>query len=211
MGDWGLSRSNDGPVLQGLLERAPFSLALGLFALVVALVLAIAAILAERHVKILSRPVRCVVYACGCVPFFAVALAFQMIAVHNPWLPTAGVASSGEPNLSDVLLHLLLPGGAAALAILVPIFERLRSLPYPYAVSGVLPTVVEVFPYALAVLMLIEPIYAMPGFGRIVFQGLRLGDIRLTQGYLLFAALAVVAVRLVADSAAIMLESAPGE
>lgn len=188
-GDWGYSRSNSEPVLRAIAERIPASLELYLFTLALVLILTIA--VRFLRTRKLDAPLTVAACVAGSVPVFILAFETQMIAVHNPALPTAGSGS----NFFDFFKHAILPGSACALALAWDFLHAYDDEVARTPVAAVVRTMARQLPWFIGSLIVAEPIFAWPGLGRIFNNGIGEGDGTLISGVVIFFALVCIAGR----------------
>jgi peptide/nickel transport system permease protein len=237
VGDMGYSTSNSEPVFQALIERLPATLELTAAALLLALGFGITAgiLSAVYRYTALDYAITTFAFVGQSMPVFWFALMMQLaFAVHGIplpggyeiQLPSAGLATNDSFDLSDRLVHLVLP--AVVLALLqIALFSRFmrssllevlgtdymrtaaakglpfRTILFKHGLKNALIPVVTVtalsLPGLIAGAIVTETIFAWPGMGRLFYNALNQSDLALLMGYLLIVAFFVVFSNLLAD------------
>jgi peptide/nickel transport system permease protein len=237
VGDMGYSTSNSEPVFQALIERLPATLELTAAALLLALGFGITAgiLSAVYRYTALDYAITTFAFVGQSMPVFWFALMMQLaFAVHGIplpggyeiQLPSAGLATNDNFDLSDRLVHLVLP--AVVLALLqIALFSRFmrssllevlgtdymrtaaakglpfRTILFKHGLKNALIPVVTVtalsLPGLIAGAIVTETIFAWPGMGRLFYNALNQSDLALLMGYLLIVAFFVVFSNLLAD------------
>jgi peptide/nickel transport system permease protein len=206
------------------------TLSLALVALIFAVIVGVAAgtVAARRKDKFADRAVTTVASVMLAAPPFCVGLAFVVVfAVQHTWLPAGGyVALTDSPW--EWLRHLILPGvtlglfAAAELArqtrgSLVDTFEhdfvralRAKGLPErsvvaKHAAKNAATPVVTVLGLQVGRIIggaiVVELIFALPGFGTLALNAVLGRDLVLIQGVVLISAIAVLLSNLLVDVA----------
>ncbi|HET9391912.1 MAG TPA: ABC transporter permease [Candidatus Rubrimentiphilum sp.] len=210
-GDFGYSRAYSAPVVAAFFERLPFSLELIVVSFAIALTVGfVIAFLSSRSPSsVLSRIAGYVVLALESVPVFWLALMLQvLVALFGHGFPYDRFASSDRFDLDDRLSHLILPAVTLALFQIQPLMEYARSRRTAAGrstaardwVAGAFATFAWRLPAVIGATFIIEPIFAWPGAGRLVFIAADQGDFRLFSGVLLLAALCVLTLRFIAET-----------
>ncbi|WP_282781571.1 MULTISPECIES: ABC transporter permease [unclassified Nocardia] len=119
-GDLGMSRGYGQPVSQVVAERIPWTVLLVGVSLTMAVLIAVTlgAWTGMRRGGLVDRAVStaCVVVQ-GLPPFVLALAAIGIFAVGTGWLPPAGLTDAGaDPDVAQVLRHLVLPASALALS-----------------------------------------------------------------------------------------------
>lgn len=219
-GDLGTSYRTGAPVLHELLVNAPPTLLLAFGSLSVSLLLAfpLGILAALQPHGWLDLGARLLSLLGAAMPTFWLAyLAILLFAVQLRWLPVAGLSS---------WQHLVLPcltlgvGGAATMSRLIraSLLEclgqeyvrvaRAKGLAEGVVVlrhalrNALLPVTTVLggrFAALLAGAVIIETIFAWPGLGKLILDGIAFRDYPLIQGFVLFTGLVFVLVNLAVD------------
>ncbi|CAG9609589.1 nickel ABC transporter permease [Pseudoneobacillus rhizosphaerae] len=219
-GDFGVSLKNSQPVLDEILVRLPITLELALFSILITIVLGMGAgiISAVKPYSMQDVGVMLVALIGISLPSFWFGLMLMyFFSVKLQILPVAGW---------DSLLHVILPaltlgaGGAAIVArmtrssMLDVIRQdyirtarakglRERLIIYKHALRNALIPVITVvglqFGALLGGTVLVESIFAINGLGRMIVDAIRMRDLPMVQGGVLFASLIFVIVNLFVD------------
>jgi peptide/nickel transport system permease protein len=219
-GDFGVSLKNSQPVLDEILVRLPITMELALFSILITIVLGMGAgiISAVKPYSMQDVGVMLVALIGISLPSFWFGLMLMyFFSVKLQILPVAGW---------DSLLHVILPaltlgaGGAAIVArmtrssMLDVIRQdyirtarakglRERLIIYKHALRNALIPVITVvglqFGALLGGTVLVESIFAINGLGRMIVDSIKMRDLPMVQGGVLFAALIFVIVNLVVD------------
>ncbi|CAM3375344.1 ABC transporter permease [Aeromicrobium ponti] len=219
-GDLGVSLKNSQPVLDEILVRLPITIELAFFSIIITIVLGMAAgiISAVKPYSLTDVSVMLVALLGISLPSFWFGLMLMyFFSVKLQVLPVAGW---------DSLLHVILPavtlgaGGAAIVArmtrssILEVIRQdyirtarakglRERIIIYKHALRNALIPVITVvglqFGALLGGTVLVESIFAINGLGRMIVDAIRMRDLPMVQGGVLFASLIFVTVNLFVD------------
>ena len=228
IGDLGESITLSRPVIQALAERAPATLALAGFALVLTLVIGIGAgvVAALRQNSWVDRLVMAVAVFGVSVPSFWLGLLFIIVfGVILDLLPTGGYAPLTE-GFSAWVKSLILPSVSLALlqigllaritrSAMVDVLQqdymrtaRAKGLPEwvrigKHAFINVLVPVVTVIGIIFGLLLsgsvVIETVFALPGIGRLMANAILTRDYPVIQGGLLVTAFAFVLLNLIVD------------
>jgi peptide/nickel transport system permease protein len=219
-GDFGVSLKNSQPVLDEILVRLPITIELALFSILITIVLGMGAgiISAIKPYSMQDVGVMLVALIGISLPSFWFGLMLMyFFSVKLQILPVAGW---------DSLLHVILPaltlgaGGAAIVArmtrssMLDVIRQdyirtarakglRERLIIYKHALRNALIPVITVvglqFGALLGGTVLVESIFAINGLGRMIVDAIRMRDLPMVQGGVLFASLIFVIVNLFVD------------
>jgi peptide/nickel transport system permease protein len=219
-GDFGVSLKNSQPVLDEILVRLPITIELALFSILITIVLGMGAgiISAVKPYSMQDVGVMLVALIGISLPSFWFGLMLMyFFSVKLQILPVAGW---------DSLLHVILPaltlgaGGAAIVArmtrssMLDVIRQdyirtarakglRERLIIYKHALRNALIPVITVvglqFGALLGGTVLVESIFAINGLGRMIVDAIRMRDLPMVQGGVLFASLIFVIVNLFVD------------
>jgi ABC-type dipeptide/oligopeptide/nickel transport system permease component len=221
-GDFGRSIKGQVPVLDLIKERLPHSIRLALVSLLITVVLAfpLGVIAAVKKGIVVDTLANLIAVLRQSLPQFWVGIVLiQVFAVHLRWLPVAGNSS---------LWHYILPGFTLGWFLVAGIMRLLRSsmldvldsefvkLARIKGVSGwsvvwkhaLKNAVIPVLTFAaiyLAILItgaiLVETVFAWPGLGQLIYQGIVYRDFPVIQAVVLLTAVIVVSVNFVVDIA----------
>jgi peptide/nickel transport system permease protein len=227
-GDLGTSYRTNQPVLPTILDRLPVSFQIVVMAQVMALIVSVpAAILCIwRRGSILERAINTSAFATLSVPnFLAAYLLILVFAVQLGWLPATGFSRLSD-GLADNLRTALLPALTLALSQFGIYTRVLRSdmidtLGQDYVTTaygkgltnrrvlvrhvlrGSLLSLVTVVGVNMGVLLggavITETIFAIPGIGRLMIEGISQRDLMVVQGVVLLAATIYVVLNLIVD------------
>ncbi|WHY35196.1 ABC transporter permease [Cytobacillus firmus] len=219
-GDLGVSLKNSQPVLDEILVRLPITIELAFFSIIITIVLGMAAgiISAVKPYSLTDVSVMLVALLGISLPSFWFGLMLMyFFSVKLQILPVAGW---------DSLLHVILPaitlgaGGAAIVARMTrsSMLEVIRQdyirtarakglreqiIIYKHALRNALIPVITVvglqFGALLGGTVLVESIFAINGLGRMIVDAIRMRDLPMVQGGVLFASLIFVVVNLFVD------------
>ncbi|MEV1329272.1 ABC transporter permease [Micromonospora costi] len=227
-GDMGTSVLTKAPVLDSVVTAMPLTLQLTALGLAVAVVLALvfgvtAAIFRDRWPDQLIRLVSLIGVAAPA--FWLALLMIQWLAVDRGWFPTSGYINPGD-SFSGWLRSMTLPALSLSLPVAAQLTRIIRTsmveeLDKDYvrtAIGSGLPPIVVVgrnvlrnalinpltvlglrVGYLLGGAVVIETIYALPGMGQLMINGVRDGDPAVVQGVVLTIATGFVVVNLVVD------------
>lgn len=219
-GDLGVSLKNSQPVLDEILVRLPITIELAFFSIIITIVLGMTAgiISAVKPYSFTDVSVMLIALLGISLPSFWLGLMLMyFFSVKLQILPVAGW---------DSLLHVILPavtlgaGGAAIVARMTrsSMLEVVRQdyirtarakglresiIIYKHALRNALIPVITVvglqFGALLGGTVLVESIFAINGLGRLIVDAIRMRDLPMVQGGVLFASLIFVAVNLFVD------------
>lgn len=226
-GDLGKEVLSERAVASVVMEQLPYTLALIACAMLwsVALGIPLGCWAAVKRGSLTDRVVGILSVAVIAVPSFVVAIyALLVFAVSLRWLPAIGAGESG--NLSDQLIHLILPSLAVGLgwvgyiarmvrASMLEVLEashirtaRAFGLPdrwitYRYALTiAILPTVTLLgvgIGQMLSSAVFAEIVFARPGVGKLVYDAILTRNYPLVTGSVLVTTVFFVLINLIAD------------
>ncbi len=227
-GDLGRSLVDNRPVLDIIVERLPATIQLAVMAQLVTLLLAVpAGIVAARGTGRVGGVISSIVlYSGAAMPSFWLAILLILVfAVQLGWLPAGGYVHLWEDPARN--LELMILPVAAASARLVTMTARFvrsavldvynedfvrvarakgmseRRLLVKHILPAALIPVITISGITLADMLggivLIEVVFSIPGFGRLIVDSTFRNDFVTVQGCLLVAALFVVVVNLLVD------------
>src|SRR5579875_52051 len=232
-GDFGSSVQSGASVTSVIASHLPVTLELAVYALLLMVVIGIPAGMAAGIGR--GRPVDRGVSGLAIVglsaPAFAVGLLLiYVFGVRLGWFPVYGAGDSG---LADRLRHLTLPAVALATGLMALIvrqtraavidvieqdyitFARARGLSWPRIMAGyalrntALPVVTAaglLLIFAIGGTVLVETVFSLQGAGMLMVQSIQAKDIPVVQGLAFFVAVAVVAVNLLVDTSALIID-----
>jgi peptide/nickel transport system permease protein len=219
-GDFGVSLKNSQPVLDEILVRLPITMELAFFSILITIVLGMGAgiISAVKPYSMQDVGVMLVALIGISLPSFWFGLMLMyFFSVKLQILPVAGW---------DSILHVILPaltlgaGGAAIVARMTrsSMLDVIRQdyirtarakglkerlIIYKHALRNALIPVITVvglqFGALLGGTVLVESIFAINGLGRMIVDAIRMRDLPMVQGGVLFASLIFVIVNLFVD------------
>jgi peptide/nickel transport system permease protein len=219
-GDFGRSIKGQVPVLDLIEERLPNSLKLALVALLITVILAfplgvVAAVKKGTSADTLANLIA--VLGQSLPQFWVGIVLIQIFAVHLRWLPVAGTGS---------LWHYILPGFTLGWFLVAGIMRLLRSsmldvldsefvklarikgvsgwsVVWKHALKNAIIPVLTFAAIYLAILItgaiLVETVFAWPGIGQLIYQGIVYRDFPVIQAVVLLTAVIVVTVNFVVD------------
>lgn len=228
VGDFGTSLYSSLPVMEAIFRRIPVTLSLTGAAVVLALLVGVPAgtVAALRPGTLVDRVTTFVATLGIAVPNFWLGLLLLLpFALNNPWLPATGyVAFSEDPGLW--LRHIILPAVTLAAPTAAEIARQTRSsvmdsLGQDYvrtaAAKGLLQSsvigkhtlknaaipVVTVLGLQVGRLIsgtiVVETVFALPGFGSLALQAVYDRDFPMIQGVIVVTTLLMIAVNLLVD------------
>lgn len=219
-GDLGVSLKNNQPVLEEILVRLPITMELAFFSIIITIVFGMLAgiISAIKPYSLSDVGVMLVALIGISLPSFWFGLMLMyFFSVKFQILPVAGWESWKHIILPAVTLGL---GGAAIVARMTrsSMLEVIRQdyvrtarakglreqvIIYKHALRNALIPVITVvglqFGALLGGTVLVESIFAINGLGRMIVDSIRMRDLPMVQGGVLFASLIFVVVNLVVD------------
>jgi peptide/nickel transport system permease protein len=219
-GDFGRSIKGQVPVLELIKERLPNSLRLALVSLLITITLAfplgvMAAVKKGTPVDTLANLIA--VLGQSLPQFWVGIVLIQVFAVQLRWLPVAGTGS---------LWHYILPGFTLGWFLVAGIMRLLRSsmldvldsefvklarikgvpgwsVVWKHALKNAVMPVLTFAAIYLAILItgaiLVETVFAWPGIGQLIYQGIVYRDFPVIQAVVLLTAVIVVSVNFVVD------------
>jgi peptide/nickel transport system permease protein len=230
-GDLGYSRLFAAPVVGTLLPRLGNSLILMGSSFVVAfaasLGLGIAA--ARRPRSRFDAAVNLACFAGVSLPTFWLALILILVfAQRLGWLPASGIGSGGNGGIADWLRHLVLPAATLTLANIGGYTRYVRAtmrdalgqdhirtarakgasearVVWRHALRGALVPITTILALSFGTLvsgaLVTETMFAYPGMGKLIFDGVMGNDYNLALAALLLATAVAMLANLVADLA----------
>jgi ABC-type dipeptide/oligopeptide/nickel transport system permease component len=221
-GDFGRSIKSQVPVLDLIKERLPHSIRLALVSLLITVVLAfpLGVIAAVKKGIVVDTLANLIAVLRQSLPQFWVGIVLiQVFAVHLRWLPVAGNSS---------LWHYILPGFTLGWFLVAGIMRLLRSsmldvldsefvklarikgvsgwsVVWKHALKNAVIPVLTFAAISLSILItgaiLVETVFAWPGLGQLIYQGIVYRDFPVIQEVVLLTAVIVVSVNFVVDIA----------
>ena len=219
-GDFGRSIKGQMPVSDMIRERLPNSLKLGAVALGIAVLLAfpLGVVAAVNKGTVLDTTANIVAVLGQSLPQFWVGIVLiQIFAVRLRWLPVAGVGSIWHYVLPAFTLGWFVVAGmmrllrSSMLDILGSEFvklARIKGVPegtviWKHALRNAMIPVLTFGAIYLAVLVtgaiLVETVFAWPGIGQLIYQGIVFRDFPVVQAVVLLTAGVVISVNLLVD------------
>lgn len=228
-GDWGRSIQLKREVLPLVLTRFKATAILTVFAAFVAVTFGLLAgiVSATKQYSLWDRLLMFLALMGFCLPVFWLGLVLQVFfGLKLGWLPVSGMSPPGQAGLGSVFKFLILPGFSLAVGTMAEIARMTRSsmlevirqdyirtarakgltervVTYSHALRNALIPVVTVVGMQIGFLLsgavLVEIIFAWPGIGSLMVNGILARDFPLVQGTILFVATIYVFVNLVVD------------
>lgn len=219
-GDFGRSIKGQMPVVEMIKERLPNSLKLGVVALGIAVLLAfpLGVVAAVKKGTAVDTMANIVAVLGQSLPQFWVGIVLiQIFAVHLRWLPVAGVGSVWHYVLPAFTLGWFVVAGmmrllrSSMLDILGSEFvklARVKGVPetaviWKHALRNAMIPVLTFGAIYLAALVtgaiLVETVFAWPGVGQLIYQGIVFRDFPVVQAVVLLTAGVVISVNLLVD------------
>ncbi|HHW73906.1 MAG TPA: ABC transporter permease [Firmicutes bacterium] len=228
-GDWGRSIQLKREVLPLVLTRFKATAILTVFAAFVAVTFGLLAgiVSATKQYSLWDRLLMFLALVGFCLPVFWLGLVLQVFfGLKLGWLPVSGMSPPGQAGLGSVFKFLILPGFSLAVGTMAEIARMTRSsmlevirqdyirtarakgltervVTYSHALRNALIPVVTVVGMQIGFLLsgavLVEIIFAWPGIGSLMVNGILARDFPLVQGTILFVATIYVFVNLVVD------------
>lgn len=229
IGDWGRSiqmKMNVLPLIWGhfgatfILTMLSVSIAAGsgvLFGILAA---------TKKH-TLLDRALMVLSLVGFCLPVFWLGIILQIVfGLKLDWLPISGMNSAGQRGIADMIPHLILPslslaaGSSAIIArmtrsSMLEVLQqdyirtamargiRERNVIYKHALKNAFIPILTVIGmqvgFLLAGAVLVELVFAWPGIGNLMVNGILARDFPLVQGIVLFVATCYVLVNLLVD------------
>lgn len=219
-GDFGRSIKGQMPVIDLLKERLPNSIKLAAVSLAITVLFAfpLGVLAAVKKGTGLDTVANLVAVLGQSLPQFWVGIVLiQIFAVHLRWLPVAGVGGVSHYILPAFTLGWFVVAGmmrllrSSMLDVLDSEFikmARIKGVPWgtvlwKHALRNALIPVLTFGAIYLAILItgaiLVETVFAWPGIGQLVYQGIVFRDFPVIQAVVLLTAGIVVAVNLLVD------------
>jgi ABC-type dipeptide/oligopeptide/nickel transport system permease component len=221
-GDFGRSIKGQVPVLDLIRERLPNSIKLAFVSLIITILLAfpLGVMAAVNKGTAVDSIANLVAVLGQSLPQFWVGIVFmQIFAVHLRWLPVAGTGSVWHYILPGFTLGWFLVAGimrllrSSMLDVLDSEFVKLarikgvspRGVIWKHALKNAFMPVLTFAAIYLAILItgaiLVETVFAWPGIGQLIYQGIVYRDFPVIQAVVLLTALIVVMVNFMVDIA----------
>jgi peptide/nickel transport system permease protein len=219
-GDFGRSIKGQMPVIDMIKERLPNSLKLGAVALGIAVLLAfpLGVIAAVHKGTALDTMANIIAVLGQSLPQFWVGIVLiQIFAVHLRWLPVAGVGGWSHYVLPAFTLGWFVVAGMMRLlrSSMLDVMDRefiklarIKGVAEPaviwkHALRNALIPVLTFGAIYLAILVtgaiLVETVFAWPGIGQLIYQGIVFRDFPVVQAVVLLTAGIVITVNLLVD------------
>ncbi len=219
-GDFGRSLKGQMPVMDLIKERLPNSLRLAVISLGVAVLLAfpLGILAAVKKGTALDTLANLIAVLGQSLPQFWVGIVLiQVFAVYLRWLPVAGIGSPAHYVLPAFTLGWFLVAGimrllrSSMLDTLDSEFVKMarikgvpwRSVLWKHALRNALIPVLTFSAIYVAILItgaiLVETVFAWPGIGQLVYQGIVFRDFPVIQAVVLLTAGIVVITNLLVD------------
>lgn len=228
-GDWGRSIQMKMEVLPLVAERFTATLILTLASILIAAVVGIGAgvVSAYKKYSFLDRSMMFLVLIGFCLPVFWMGILLQIVfGLKLEMLPISGMYSPGESGTMDMFLHLILPSialsaGAGAIiarmtrSSMVEVFNqdyirtakakglKEKNIVLIHALKNAFIPVLTVIGMQVGTLLagavLVEMVFAWPGIGTLMVNGILARDFPLVQGVILFVATTYVVINLLVD------------
>jgi len=219
-GDFGRSIKGQMPVSEMIKDRLPNSLKLGAVALGIAVLLAfpLGVVAAVKKGTALDTMANVVAVLGQSLPQFWVGIVLiQIFAVHLRWLPVAGVGTLWHYILPAFTLGWFVVAGmmrllrSSMLDVMGSEFvklARIKGVPestviWKHALRNAMIPVLTFGAIYLTILVtgaiLVETVFAWPGLGQLIYQGIVFRDFPVVQAVVLLTAGIVIAVNLLVD------------
>lgn len=228
-GDWGRSIQMKMEVLPLVTERFAATLVLAGASIIMACAIGIGAgvISAYKKHSVLDRTMMVIVLAGFCLPVFWLGIILQIVfGLKMEWMPISGMHSTGQTDFLDLFLHLILPslalsaGSGAVIArmtrsSMLEVFDqeyirtarskglKEKNIVLIHALKNAFIPVLTVIGMQIGSLLagavLVEKVFAWPGIGSLMVDGILARDFPLVQGSILFVATTYVLVNLLVD------------
>lgn len=221
-GDFGRSIKGQMPVMDMIAERLPNSIKLAAVALCIAVLLAfpLGVLAAVKKDTAIDKLANIVAILGQSLPQFWVGIVLiQIFAVRLRWLPVAGVGSPAHYVLPAFTLGWFVVAGmmrllrSSMLDVLGSEFVKMarikgiseRQVIWKHALRNAFIPVLTFGAIYLAILVtgaiLVETVFAWPGVGQLIYQGIVFRDFPVVQAVVLLTACIVIAVNLLVDIA----------
>ncbi|MGH8070128.1 MAG: ABC transporter permease [Candidatus Entotheonellia bacterium] len=219
-GDFGRSIKGQMPVLDLIMERLPHSIRLAMVSLVITIGLAfpLGVMAAVKKGSAIDTLANLIAVLGQSLPQFWVGIVLiQIFAVHLRWLPVAGTGSPWHYILPGFTLGWFLVAGimrllrSSMLDVLDSEFVKLArikgvsgwSVVWKHALKNAIMPVLTFAAIYLAILLtgaiLVETVFAWPGIGQLIYQGIVYRDFPVIQAVVLLTAVIVVSVNFMVD------------
>jgi peptide/nickel transport system permease protein len=219
-GDFGRSIKGQMPVIDMIAERLPNSIKLGAVAICFAVLLAfpLGVVAAVKKGTALDTLANIVAILGQSLPQFWVGIVLiQIFAVRLRWLPVAGAGSFAHYVMPAFTLGWFVVAGmmrllrSSMLDIMGSEFvkmARIKGLPeqtviWKHALRNAFIPVLTFGAIYLAILVtgaiLVETVFAWPGVGQLIYQGIVFRDFPVVQAVVLLTACIVIAINLLVD------------
>ena len=221
-GDFGRSIKGQVPVFDLIQDRFPNSVKLGLVSMVITIALALplgvmAAVKKGTPIDTLANLIA--VLGQSLPQFWVGIVLIQVFAVYLRWLPVAGMGTVWHYILPGFTLGWFLVAGimrllrSSMLDVLDSEFVKLarvkgvppRGVIWKHALKNAFMPVLTYTAIYLAILItgaiLVETVFAWPGVGQLIYQGIVYRDFPVIQAVVLLTALIVVTVNFMVDIA----------
>jgi len=219
-GDFGRSIKGQMPVIDLISDRLPNSIKLGGVAMLITVVLAfpLGVIAAVKKGTFIDSLANLVAVLGQSLPQFWVGIVLiQVFAVHLRLVPVAGTGSLAHYILPGFTLGWFLVAGimrllrSSMLDVLDSEFIKLarikgvsaRGVIWKHALKNALIPVITFGAIYLAILItgaiLVETVFAWPGVGQLIYQGIVYRDFPVVQAVVLLTAVIVISVNLLVD------------
>jgi len=228
-GDWGYSIRTGRPVLREIAERLPPTLELGLVAMSIAFVAAVAlgVAAAANAGRAVDRWVTAVTLGGLSIPVFWLGLMLQyLFSVRLGWLPSAGLEAIGGSSFGDRLAHLVMPASVLAFSTAAGWTRYLRAgtidalaqdyvrtayakglsrrrVLFAHAFRNAIVPAVAIIALDLAGLIsgavITEAVFSWPGIGSLFVESMDGRDYPVLMGILMMGSVAVILANILAD------------
>jgi peptide/nickel transport system permease protein len=219
-GDFGRSIKGQVPVLDLIKERLPNSIRLALVSLLITVILAfpLGVMAAVKKGTAIDTLANLIAVLGQSLPQFWVGIVLiQVFAVYLRWLPVAGNSSLWHYILPAFTLGWFLVAGimrllrSSMLDVLDSEFVKLArikgvsgwSVVWKHALKNAVMPVLTFAAIYLAILItgaiLVETVFAWPGIGQLIYQGIVYRDFPVIQAVVLLTAVIVVSVNFIVD------------
>jgi peptide/nickel transport system permease protein len=219
-GDFGRSIKGQVPVLDLIQERLPNSIKLACVSLLITLILAfpLGVMAAVKKGTAIDTLANLIAVLGQSLPQFWVGIVLiQIFAVRLRWLPVAGSASLWHYVLPGFTLGWFLVAGimrllrSSMLDVLDSEFVKLarikgvsgRAVVWKHALKNAIMPVLTFASIYVAILItgaiLVETVFAWPGIGQLIYQGIVYRDFPVVQAVVLLTAVIVVLVNFAVD------------
>ena len=219
-GDFGRSIKGQVPVLDLIKERLPNSIKLAIVSMLITVLLAfpLGVVAAVKKGTAIDTLANLIAVLGQSLPQFWVGIVLiQIFAVHLRWLPVAGTGSIWHYILPGFTLGWFLVAGimrllrSSMLDVLDSEFVKLarikgvsgRAVIWKHALKNAIMPVLTFAAIYLAILItgaiLVETVFAWPGIGQLIYQGIVYRDFPVIQAVVLLTAVIVVTVNFIVD------------